>query len=187
MTQNPYCIRCGSVLARIAYGFPSPDLFDNPNFVLGGCLMEDNQPEYFCKKCDVAVSNQEASEAFFSVGYACYSESEKRVLHVIKFTSSPMFQFSSHLSPGDFEWSSIESQDELDEYLEEFNSSGSQVWQIGVDDMWDDNETPGQEAHSSAAILSVWGDLEFTRDQLEQCGSQIEAPLTQPAWFEFNS
>ena len=187
MTQNPYCIKCGTMLAQIAYGFPSPDLFDNPNFVIGGCLMEEDQPAFYCKKCDVAVSNANASETFFSVGFVWYSESEKRILHVIKFTSSPMFQFSSHLSPGDFEWYSIESQDELDEYLEEFNSSGSQVWQIGVNDMWDDNETPGQEAHSSAAILSVWGDLEFTRDQLEQCGSQIDAPLTQPAWFKFDS
>jgi hypothetical protein len=186
MTQNPYCIKCGSVLAQIAYGFPSPDLFDNPNFVLGGCVMEENQPEFFCKKCDVAVSNQDASGTFLSVGYIWYSATERRVKHAIKFTGAPNLSQCMILSPGDPEWVWLEDELELADWLAEFNAEESEVWQIGVDDNWVEGETGGQESWSNPAILSLWGDETISAAQLAECGTKLETKVGKPEWFDFN-
>ncbi len=185
MTQNPYCIKCGSVLARIAYGFPSPDLFDNPDFVLGGCVMEEDQPTFFCKKCDAAVSNSNASETFFSVGFVWYSATEERVLHAIKFTGAPNLSQCMILSPGDTEWLWLDDELELEDLLVEFNSEDSEVWQIGVDDNWVDEETFGQESWSNAAVLSIWGHETIREEQLAECGTKLETRVAKPEWFEF--
>ncbi len=175
------------MLARIAYGFPSPQLIDDPNYVLGGCLIEEDAPEFFCKKCDVAVSKQEASEDFLSVAYAWYSNDSERVLQVIKFTSVPNLSVCLTLSPGETEWLDVESEEELDEVLDLLSSEGAQVWALGVDEMWVDGETVGQESYSNAAILSVWGETQITVEQLEECGTKFEGAFNKPAWFDFNS
>ena len=41
---------CGTEAPRwIAYGFPSPDLFDNPDVVLGGCMVSSDSPTWRCR------------------------------------------------------------------------------------------------------------------------------------------
>jgi hypothetical protein len=187
MTQNPYCIVCGSVLAQIAYGFPSYEVLDNPNFVLGGCLFEENQPEFFCKKCDIATPNEDVSENYLSVGFAWYSPREQRIKHVIKFMATTNLRQCMVLSPGDPEWVWLEDELELDDLLEEFNAENTEGWQIGVDDMWIDGESFGQESFSNAAVLSVWGDETITVEQLAKCGTKVNAPVMRPTWFDFTS
>ncbi|GAA4741866.1 hypothetical protein GCM10025783_11400 [Amnibacterium soli] len=36
---------------RIAYGLPAPELFDDPDIALGGCLVADDAPRFRCRTC----------------------------------------------------------------------------------------------------------------------------------------
>jgi hypothetical protein len=45
------CPACNSPeVKEIAYGFPGAE-FDFDKYVVGGCCITDNDPEYFCKSC----------------------------------------------------------------------------------------------------------------------------------------
>ena len=46
------CPECGQkgTLQRIIYGMPSHD-FDFEKYAVGGCLVEDNQPDVRCRDC----------------------------------------------------------------------------------------------------------------------------------------
>jgi DNA-directed RNA polymerase subunit RPC12/RpoP len=38
-------------LQRIIYGMPDPETFDFEKYAVGGCLVEDNQPDIRCRDC----------------------------------------------------------------------------------------------------------------------------------------
>jgi transposase-like protein len=63
------CPRCGSKNSiRIVYGLPSYDLFleDEAGKVkLGGCCIEENSPEYFCKDCNNEWNKDQAIDKAF--------------------------------------------------------------------------------------------------------------------------
>ncbi len=50
------CPKCRSTnVIPIVYGFPSEELFeraDRGEVKLGGCVIEDDNPNYFCKDCE---------------------------------------------------------------------------------------------------------------------------------------
>ncbi len=55
--STPPCPSCGSSLAvvRIAYGLPGPGLIeqaDRGEFVLGGCVLEEDSPRWYCQECE---------------------------------------------------------------------------------------------------------------------------------------
>jgi len=47
------CQQCGQKgnLQRIIYGMPDPKTFDFEKYAVGGCLVEDNQPDIRCRDC----------------------------------------------------------------------------------------------------------------------------------------
>lgn len=48
---TPRCEDCGAQMKRIIYGLPSRELFENPNFIIGGCLMSEENPRWACVAC----------------------------------------------------------------------------------------------------------------------------------------
>lgn len=50
-----YCPNCGSEnVIEIAYGFPTDEALREAkagNIKLGGCIISEDKPEYFCKEC----------------------------------------------------------------------------------------------------------------------------------------
>ena len=47
------CPCCGSIdVAKILYGYPAFGLYDNENIVLGGCCVEVNSPQRYCRACE---------------------------------------------------------------------------------------------------------------------------------------
>lgn len=48
---TPRCEDCGSKMKRIVYGLASPEVFENPNFIIGGCLMSEDNPRWACTAC----------------------------------------------------------------------------------------------------------------------------------------
>ena len=47
------CPQCGQKgnLQRIIYGMPDPETFDFEKYAVGGCLVEENQPDVRCRDC----------------------------------------------------------------------------------------------------------------------------------------
>ena len=47
------CPECGEIgtLRKIIYGLPDPETFDFEKYAVGGCLVEDNQPDIRCRDC----------------------------------------------------------------------------------------------------------------------------------------
>ena len=56
---HPPCPRCGSTDAvRILYGMPTEDAFEaseRGEFVLGGCVIGDESPDFECRGCGSAL------------------------------------------------------------------------------------------------------------------------------------
>jgi len=52
MKKNPNCKTCGQQLKRIVYGFPSSMPTEEDNWVLGGCVVTGDDPQYYCPNCD---------------------------------------------------------------------------------------------------------------------------------------
>ena len=53
------CPKCGERLIEIVYGRPDPELFEaseRGEVILGGCLINGDDPEYRCKKCRLDYS-----------------------------------------------------------------------------------------------------------------------------------
>jgi hypothetical protein len=52
---EPTCPACGDLqVAPIEYGYPTPELWEAEeagNAVLGGCVIQDDQPAWACKVC----------------------------------------------------------------------------------------------------------------------------------------
>lgn len=46
------CPVCGWNTLPIIYGLPGPDLRNNPDIVLGGCLIDPMSPDSTCSNCD---------------------------------------------------------------------------------------------------------------------------------------
>lgn len=53
--KRPICPRCGSKdVLRIVYGLPGPELMERAEkglVKLGGCCVDGNDPEWYCRKC----------------------------------------------------------------------------------------------------------------------------------------
>ena len=54
--KKPKCPKCNSDnVVPIAFGYPSPEMMEEAEsgeIVLGGCCIEENDPEWHCKDCD---------------------------------------------------------------------------------------------------------------------------------------
>ena len=52
-TINPQCTSCLSKdsVIPIVYGLPGPELMNNANVVLGGCIVTDSDPDWKCDNC----------------------------------------------------------------------------------------------------------------------------------------
>lgn len=46
------CPVCGWKLLPIIYGYPSPELFERDDIVIGGCIVDPMYPYYSCSNCD---------------------------------------------------------------------------------------------------------------------------------------
>ena len=46
----PQCAQKGN-LQRIIYGMPDPETFDFEKYAVGGCVVEENQPDVRCRDC----------------------------------------------------------------------------------------------------------------------------------------
>lgn len=46
--EPPRCPRCCDLIKPIVYGLPGPELMNNPNVVLGGCIIMPDQPDFAC-------------------------------------------------------------------------------------------------------------------------------------------
>lgn len=55
MAKNKKCPECKEPMAEAIYGMPSPEDFDNPNFIIMGCLIDEDMLEFACKKCGVEI------------------------------------------------------------------------------------------------------------------------------------
>jgi hypothetical protein len=52
--ERPTCPRCGGVPLRIVYGEPGSHLArarDRGELVLGGCVIEEDAPDWACPRC----------------------------------------------------------------------------------------------------------------------------------------
>jgi hypothetical protein len=72
--QCPKCCSENDVIP-ILYGMPGPDMVieeEAGKIKLGGCLICDENPQWFCKKCDIKFCNDntiilnQKSQRFFS-------------------------------------------------------------------------------------------------------------------------
>jgi rubrerythrin len=56
--ELPNCPVCGSKMKRIIYGMVA-SMPDDPNVVLGGCMLDGDSPDFACPKCDAEDYNFE--------------------------------------------------------------------------------------------------------------------------------
>ena len=52
--EIPNCPYCGIRLIKIIYGMPTEEIIEKSKreeVILGGCIIEENHPEYFCNRC----------------------------------------------------------------------------------------------------------------------------------------
>ena len=51
--SNIACPACSEIgtLRKIIYGMPDPETFDFEKYAVGGCLVEENQPDIRCRDC----------------------------------------------------------------------------------------------------------------------------------------
>ena len=50
----PNCPYCGTKLLKVVYGMPAQETLEKAEkgeIILGGCIIEENQPKYFCNNC----------------------------------------------------------------------------------------------------------------------------------------
>lgn len=59
----PTCPRCRQPMKRILYGLPGKDYFENPDIILGGCIMGPFNPEWDCK-CETIPNREVKFEIF---------------------------------------------------------------------------------------------------------------------------
>ena len=79
--MNRICPSCGSRnIAKIFYGYPMMDRelrrkMDNDEIKLGGCIITDNSPKYFCNDCEIEFDTDttliggSVNKIFFRIGY----------------------------------------------------------------------------------------------------------------------
>lgn len=67
--RTPACPRCGSAdTIPIAYGFPGPEMMEEAErgeIALGGCCIEEYQPEWHCRACRNDFPQLDASDWYF--------------------------------------------------------------------------------------------------------------------------
>ena len=52
VSKPPSCPKCRSGrTVAISYGLPTEDAFKDPNFVGGGCCIDDDSPQWACRDC----------------------------------------------------------------------------------------------------------------------------------------
>ena len=54
LEYEPKCPNCGNKMVEIVYGMPAPETFEKAEkgeVFLGGCMIEDDRPEYHCNNC----------------------------------------------------------------------------------------------------------------------------------------
>lgn len=57
-TEDGRCPRCGAVPTPVAYGYPSPEMFEaaeRGEILLGGCVIFDGQPSSRCSACGADI------------------------------------------------------------------------------------------------------------------------------------
>lgn len=52
---NKTCPECKNPMAEALYGMPSPEAFDNPNYIIMGCLMDEEMLRYRCRDCGFEI------------------------------------------------------------------------------------------------------------------------------------
>ena len=53
MEKDVFCPQCEKKVLKILYGLPAPSFMENPpkDVILGGCVIDDNSPSYYCPHC----------------------------------------------------------------------------------------------------------------------------------------
>lgn len=62
--KAPPCPNCKSVkILPIVYGYPTDEVFreaEKGHLILGGCLVMQENPDWYCKKCDLSYTTAES-------------------------------------------------------------------------------------------------------------------------------
>lgn len=55
MEKTNNCPDCSSMMMPALYGMPGPEVFENGEYLIMGCLMDDDPVEFGCPTCGVQV------------------------------------------------------------------------------------------------------------------------------------
>ena len=55
MAKTKNCPECKAPMAEAIYGMPSQEDFENPNYIIMGCLMDEDMLRYACRECGVRI------------------------------------------------------------------------------------------------------------------------------------
>ncbi len=54
-TEPPTCPNCSQKMSQIVYGLPDEELLNDPDLIIGGCIIEPSSPNFACTKCAYEV------------------------------------------------------------------------------------------------------------------------------------
>ncbi len=55
MNKTKNCPDCKAPMAEALYGMPNPEVFDDPNYIIMGCLMDEDTLRYRCRECGCEI------------------------------------------------------------------------------------------------------------------------------------
>ncbi len=60
--KAPICPECKSPMAEAIYGMPSQEDFENPNYIIMGCMMDEDMLHFGCRECGIRIYSSGLTE-----------------------------------------------------------------------------------------------------------------------------
>lgn len=55
MSSRKACPKCGAAMKKAIYGMPGPEDFENPNYIIMGCIIGEEMLSYGCPECEFEI------------------------------------------------------------------------------------------------------------------------------------
>ena len=55
MSNSKTCANCGAKMAKAFYGMPTQEIGENPEFIIMGCLVDEDMLRFACKSCGLEI------------------------------------------------------------------------------------------------------------------------------------
>ena len=58
MAKDKLCPKCHKVMSEAFYGMPTEEDFNNPKYIIMGCLIDENMLQYRCPECGYEIYSE---------------------------------------------------------------------------------------------------------------------------------